>query len=163
MTSFLEELRAAHDRVMSSATKVLPVPERGLPPSRWPRAVRFRAPSNRDKIAPIIATYREGAAPSTEQVLQLIIDCHDEVLRRDANGGWAPADPDGGPLRFDASDERWGLGDSGTARQAVAALYHLDAQPLALDGTVETLVDWLQGMDIEALLRVEGESAGGGT
>jgi hypothetical protein len=66
----------------------------------------------------------------------------------------------GGPLRFDAGDDRWGKKVK-TARDCVSELYHLKQQPLAHIGHADLLVDWLQGLDAEIAARAAGESGGG--
>jgi hypothetical protein len=80
--------------------------------------------------------------------------------RRNGSDELEPVDPEGGPLRFDAGDERWGT-DVKTARDCVAKLYNLDTQPLAAAGHADVLVDWLQGLDAAIQTRVEGEFGGG--
>lgn len=145
MTSFLDELRDEAEEARRHAEKVIAVPGSAF-------AVRFRPPA-REKLDVILAGVRANALTEDEEV-QFIIDCHDEILRR--NGGASePVDPDGGPLRFDGSDPRWDLGDHGTARQAVARLYHLDVHPLAVSGHVELLLPWLQGVEAEIARTVQ--------
>jgi hypothetical protein len=150
--SFADELRAVRENVLARAVKTVPVPG-----SHGTLAVRFRPPEDRDKLTPVVASYMVRGALSREQELQLLVDCCDEILMRDENGELVSADPDGGPLRFDGSDARWGLGENATARDTVAKLYNLDVQPLAITGTADAVVDWLQGVDAEAAASVEGK------
>jgi hypothetical protein len=142
--SFLDELQAVREQVLKHSAKEIEVPPAGR------HVVRFRPPPDRDKLTPVLA----------DQQAQLLVDCCDEILRRNSDGELEPADPEGGPLRFDAGDERWGT-DVKTARDCVAKLYNLDKQPLAAAGHADVLVDWLQGLDAAIQARVEGESAGG--
>jgi hypothetical protein len=151
VTSFLDELRGTRATVLANATKTLSVPGSG-----GRLGVRFRPPPDRDDLNDVVSAYKVSGALSAEQEKQLIIDCCDELLRRSETGEWEPADPGGGPLRFDAGDERWGP-DVSTARECVAKLYNLDAQPLALAGQADVLVDWLQGIDAEVAARAEGK------
>lgn len=150
--SFLDELRAVREHVLTQATKTLTVPG-----SRGALAVRFRPPEDRDKLTAIVAAYMVRGALNRDQELQLLVDCCEQVLHRNGSGELEELDP---PLRFDGSDERWG-DTSMTARDTVAKLYNLDAQPLAATGHADALIDWLQGVDAEAAARVEGESEGG--
>lgn len=152
--SFIAELEAERDLVLRSETK-----EIGVPPS-GKFVVRFRVPSDSDKLTAYIAAYRAAGALTPEQQQQLIIDCHDEILRRTPSGELQPVD-DNGPLRFDGSDERWGGNEKTTARDCVRKLYNLDKQPLVLAGTTDALMDWLQGVDAAVMARVEGKSEGG--
>lgn len=151
--SFLDELREEAKAVEANATLVLPVNG-----SRF--LVRFRPPSTAEALIAPIAALRVVGALSPEQVQQLIVDCCDEILRRDEHGALVPVDPEGGPLRFDGGDERWGS-DVKTARDAVAKFYKLDKRPLGATGVADALIDWLQGIHDEAARRVEGESDGG--
>lgn len=153
--SFLDELEAITAEVRDTAEKVLPVPFSG-----GKLGVRFRVPSDPEVITPVIAAYRMHAALTSEQAKQFLIDCCDEIVKRNGDGEWVPRDPDGGPLRFDAGDERWGP-DVKTARDCVAKLYNLATKPIAHQGHAEILLDWLQGIDAEVAARVEGESPGG--
>lgn len=154
MPSFLDELRAEREVVLANSTFDVPVP-----PSAT-RVVRCRAPEDSARLDEIVAVYRVGGALSQEQTLQLMVDVCQEILARDPKTGEVgPFDDDGGPLRFDASDPRWGE-EVKTARDCVRVLYNLDVHPLALSGTVERIVDWLQGVADEGLERVEGKSEG---
>jgi hypothetical protein len=144
--SFLDELRDEAQEARRHAEKVIAVPGSAF-------AVRFRPPA-REKLDVVLAGVRANALTEDEE-LQFIIDCHDEVLRRNGGGEAEPVDPGGGPLRFDGSDPRWGLEDHGTARQAVAKLYHLDVHPLAVSGHVELLLPWLQGVEAEIARTVQ--------
>jgi hypothetical protein len=146
VTSFLDELRDEAEEARRHAEKVIAVPG-----SRF--AVRFKPP-HREKLDVILAGVRANALTEDEEV-QFIIDCHDEVVRRNGGGDPEPVDPEGGPLRFDGSDPRWGLEDNGTARQAVVKLYQLDVHPLAVSGHVELLLPWLQGVEAEIARTVE--------
>lgn len=152
--SFLEELQAVRDQVLAHSVKELDVPPAGR------HTIRFRAPADGEKLTPVIAAYRAVGALTRDQEAQLVIDCCDEILRRNGDGELEPADPEGGPLRFDAGDERWGA-DVKTARDCVAKLYNLDVQPLATAGHAEVLVDWLQGLDAVIEAQLAGESDGG--
>jgi hypothetical protein len=149
MVSFLDELREDAAQARAQAVKTL-----GIPGTRF--GVRF-VPPPRTKLASFMAAYRANAVDSDDEV-QFLIDCHQEVVRRHETrppDQWDPVDPDGGPLRFDGSDERWDLGERGTARGCVAALYHLEERPIAASGHVQTLVSWLQGMEAELERMVE--------
>lgn len=150
MIAFADELRAVAAEVHSRATKTLEVPGSG-----GKLAVRFKPPQDRDRLMPVVAAYRVGSSLDTAGELQLLVDCCDEILVRNGNG--EHEQPEGGPLRFDAGDERWGGGVK-TARDCVARLYMLDDQPLAAATHVVTLVDWMQGLETELAVRVEGES-----
>lgn len=152
--TFLDELRAVREQVLKQSTKELPVPPDGR------IVVRFRPPSDRDKLTPVVAAYKINGALTSDEERQLIVDCCDEILRRGEDGELVPVEPEGGPLRFDAGDDRWGS-DVKTARDCVAKLYNLDKQPLAATGHADALVDWLQGVDAAIAARVEGESDGG--
>jgi hypothetical protein len=126
--------------------------------------VRYRVTDDelRDKLSDVIAAYRIGSALTGEQEKQLLVDCHEQIMRRPRPG----ADPEpyegDGPLRFDGGDERWPP-EITTARAAVARLFKLDQFPLAAAGHVENVVDWLQGLEAEIAARIEGESGGGAT
>lgn len=148
MTSLLDELREEAEQARKRAVKVLAVPG-----SRF--GVRFRPPP-REKLTQFLAAYRANAIEPADE-LQLIVDCCDEIVRRDDDDidQSQPADPDGGPWRFDASDERWGDGVH-NAHDCVGKLYQLDAQPFAVSGHVETLALWLQGVENEMTRRAEG-------
>lgn len=157
MPSFLDELRAVREQVLQDSAKEIPVPG-----SAGRIVVRFRPPQAadaRDRLTGVVAAYRVGSALSSDQERQLLVDCCDEILHRNGDGELDQPD-DGGPLRFDASDERWG-GDVDTARECVAKLYNLDHQPLAISGIADALIDWLQGIDAEIRSRVEGNSPSG--
>ncbi len=156
MPSFLEELQQIAENVRQDATKTLPVQGAG-----GKYVVRFRPPPDRDVLTKAVAAYSTVGALSGEDEKQLIVDCCDEILRRNPETGEAEQ-VEGGPLRFDPSDDRWGSGVK-TARECVAKLYNLDVHPLALTGSVEALIDWLQGIDAEIRARVEGKSGSGET
>lgn len=148
MTSFLDELRADAEITRRAARKTIPVPPRDV------ILVRFRPPEDRDKLTPYIAKYRLVGALSGDEEKQLIVDCCDEIGRRNPDTGeFGPWD-DQGPLRFDAGDERWG-DDVDSARECVAKLYHLKDQPTVAAAISEMLIDWLTGNDAQALARVE--------
>lgn len=155
--TFLDELREEAEHVRANSSIVLPIPA-----SRF--VVRFRPPEGddaRDRLTGVVAVYRQGGALSREQELQLLIDCQGEVLRANPDLPNPTVDPlpvdDGEPLLFDGGDDRWGDGVK-TARDAVAELYKLTDRPLAAAGTADALIDWLQGLDDEALGRAEGKS-----
>jgi hypothetical protein len=153
--SFLDELEQIGAQLRKGAVKELDVPG-----SAGKLVVRFRPPTDEDALTPVVAAYKvQGALPS-DLAKQLIVDCCDEILRRTPAGTLEPRDPAGGPLRFDAGDERWGKKVK-TARDCVAELYHLKQQPLAHIGHADLLVDWLQGLDAEIAARAAGESGGG--
>ena len=148
--TFLDELRAEAAEVTKNATLELPVPASQF-------IVRFKPP-DREKLTGIVAVYRVGGALSSDQERQLIVDCCDEIMRRnEKTDELEPADPEGGKLTFDGGDERWGK-DVKTAREAVAKLYKLDQRPLAAAGVADALIDWLQGLNDEAVRRAEGKS-----
>lgn len=154
MATFLEELRAEAELLARNSTLDLPVPA-----SRY--VVRFRPPTDRDRLTGVVAAYRVGSALTADQERALIVDCCDEILRRNPDTGeLEQPDPDGGPLRFDSGDARWGEKVK-TARDCVAELYKLRQRPLAAAGVADAIIDWLQGLDDTALARVEGESDGG--
>lgn len=157
--SFIADLAAIREKISGDARQELPVPGTGEK-----IVVRFRPPpaadpEARERLTAVVAAYRMQGALSAEQELQLLIDCCDEVLHRNGDGQLHQPD-DAGPLRFDASDDRWG-DDVETARDCVRKLYSLDVQPLAASGTADNLVDWLQGLHREVLARVEGKSESG--
>lgn len=141
--TFLQELEAEAELVRSRAEKIVGVPPTGK------LAVRCKPPTDPEakaRLSEVVAVYRLDEALSPDQEKQLLIDCCDEIVRRTETGEWESIEGDG-PLRFDASDERWG-DDVHTARECVAKLFHLDAgQPLALSGPADAIVDWLQGLD----------------
>lgn len=151
MTSLLDELRAMDNDLRATATKELDVAGSG---GRF--TVRYRPPEDRDALTPVLAALNAGGALDAATELQLIVDCCDEILVRGET-------PDGGPLRFDAGDERWkDVPPAGkpvkTARDCVAKLFRLDLHPLAAARHVGSLVDWLQGVDADIAQRVEGNS-----
>lgn len=154
--TFLDDLRLVREQVMTNDKLVLPVVGSG-----GRLGVRFRAPRDRDTLTGVVAAYRVGGALSGDQELQLVVDCCDEIVRRDDSGGWSPAAGEGEePLRFDASDERWG-DDPKTARDCVRKLYNLDVHPLAVAGVADALIDWMQGLEAEARARVEAVGKAG--
>jgi len=148
--SFLDELRAFDEQLRADATKELLVPGSG---GRF--SVRYKPPKDRNVLTPVLGALAVDGALGAEEELQLLVDCCDEVLVRNGDGTYQQ--PEGGPLRFDGGDERWGP-DVDTARKAVARLFHLDVHPLAAARHVTSLVDWLQGLDAEIAARVEGKS-----
>lgn len=153
--TLLDDLAAVRRRIEATATQLLDVPGSG-----GLITVRYRPPDDgRDKLGAVIARYRVGGALSADQEAQLLVDCCDEILRRPRPGAEPePYSTNGeGPLRFNAGDERWGKGVK-SARECVAKLFCLDQQPLAAAGHVDTLIDWLQGLDAEIAARAEGES-----
>ncbi len=153
--SFLEELRA-EDEELRRRTKplLLDVPGRG-----GKFAIRYRAPEDRDGLAPVLARLAVGGALTGDQELQMIVECCDEVLVRATRGG-EPEQPDGGPLRFDAGDERWG--DTKTARACVAWLFKTEQFPLGPARHVGAIIDYLQGVDDEVAVGLEGKSDAAG-
>lgn len=154
MASLLDELRAMDDRLRQHATKTLAVAGSG-----GRVGVRYRPPADRDALTPVLAAMNTDGALSEAEELQLIVDCCDVVLRWDEEQGeLAPDGGDDDPLRFDASDPRWGPNVK-SARDCVAALFALDRQPLAASRHVGSLIDWLQGSEAEIAARVEGKSA----
>lgn len=148
--TLLDELREDAEQARKTAEKVL-----AIPGSRF--AVRF-VPPPREKLDTFLANYRNGALSENDE-LQMIVDCHDEILRRDGDGGGAPADPENGPWKFDGSDERWGA-DVDNAHQAVMKLYRHATQPFVVSNHVEALVLWLGGLDAEAGRRAVGKLNG---
>lgn len=166
MSSFLQELEIEREIVERNSELTIPVPPRGK------LAVRFRPPVDRGKIDGILSRYRAGAAMSGDQERQLIVDCCDEIVTRnpgwdgkDPDGRWLPVDPEGGPLRFDAGDDRWGdditANPKTTALDCVAKLYNLDLQTAVAAGIGDALMDWLSGVNAAVEAAIEGESAGG--
>jgi hypothetical protein len=157
MASFLDDLRAIDAKASTLDHRDLEVPRSG-----GLIVVRYRStPGLRDKLSDVIASYRTGGALTASQEQQLLIDCHEQIMRRPSPGAEAePYEPE--PLRFDAGDDRWPPGVQ-TARDTVARLFKLDQVPLAAAGHVEVIVDWLQGLDADIAARTEGESGGGVT
>lgn len=151
MTSFLDELRAATEHVRRAAVKELDVPGSG-----GKVTVRYRPPADRSALTPVLAALAVGGVLGPDEEAQLIVDCCDEILRP-GDDGKLIAFTDGGPLRFDGGDERWGAGVN-TAREAVAELFCLNDQPLAAARHAAALIDWLQGTDAELASRAEGNS-----
>jgi hypothetical protein len=145
VSSFLDELRAEEAAARAKATKTLFIPGSAF-------GVQFRPPA-REKLDAFLAAWRANALDRDDEV-QFLIDCADQVVRRNGSDDGAPVDEDE-PLRFDGSDPRWGLPEHGTARQAVAKLYKLDVHPLAAAGHVQALVPWLQGLEAELARDVE--------
>jgi hypothetical protein len=148
--SFLDIVNAEAELVRDAAVKDVPVP----PSGRF--VVRCKPPGDRDKLTDVVARYRVGGALTKAQELQLLVDCCDEILERDADTGeLVRVEGDDGPLRFDAGDARW-AGTCQTARDCVEKLFHLaDGAPLALAGIADALIDWLQGVDAELAARVQ--------
>lgn len=153
--SFLDELRETRQHVLKHSRKEL-----AIPGTADRIVVRFRPPADEAMLRDIVTAYRTNEPLSVEQVEQLIVDCCDEILRKNPDTGKHEGDPDG-PLRFDGGDERWGDNVS-TARDCVHALYNLDITPLAADGHALALIPWLQGLDAEVAARVEGKSGAPG-
>lgn len=153
--SFLDDLRASDAHIRANATKVLDVPGRG-----GKLSVRYRPPTDRDSLTPILAALTTGGALSEAEELDLLVVCCDAVGTRDGDGEFVPNEEDGHPLRFDGGDERWGE-DVTTARQAVRKLFASDRQPLAAARHTGALIDWLQGLDAELAARAEGNSESG--
>jgi hypothetical protein len=150
--SFIDDLRDVQAQVRKDVPPlVIEVPGTG-----GKFAVRFRALTDRDKLTRIVAVYRIGGALSRDDELQLLVDCCDEIVKPgEITGTWAPVAEEGeSPLRFDASDERWGDGVK-TARDCVRRLYNLTEYPLAAAGTADALIDWMQGTEAEVMVRVE--------
>jgi hypothetical protein len=156
--SLIDDLRAIDERARADAHKDLPVPG-----SAGRIVVRYRAARElRDKLSDVIAAYRAGSALTAAQEQQMLIDCHEQIMRRPVLDG-PPESYDGDePLRFDAGDDRW-PDNPETARECVARLFHLDEHPLAAAGHVETIIDWLQGLDTDIRTLIAGESGGGAT
>jgi hypothetical protein len=152
--SFLDELAAIREQLLKHSAKDLDVPAAAASSSSVP------APEDRDKLTPVVAAYRIAGALTAETAKQLLVDCCDEILRRNPTASSSPR-PRGRPLRFDAGDERWGTGRQDRPRLRRQALQPRQQQPLAAAGHADVLVDWLQGLDAEIAARVEGESAGG--
>jgi hypothetical protein len=155
VTSLADDLAELDARAFEHSTKVLDVPGRG-----GRLCVRYRAPRDRDRLTPILAAHSTEGALSGDEELQLLVDCCDEVMRR-SDPDAEPESYEGGPLRFDGSDPRWGLGDKATARDCVRKLFGTDKFPLAPSRHANALVDFLQGIEIEVALRVEGKSGSG--
>jgi hypothetical protein len=145
VSSFLDELRQEEQEARAKAQKTLFIPGSSF-------GVQFRPPA-REKLDAFLAAWRANALDRDDEV-QFLIDCADQVVRRNGSDQGEPVD-DGEPLRFDGSDPRWGLPEHGTARQAVAKLYKLDVHPLAATGHVQALVPWLQGLEAELARNVE--------
>lgn len=148
MPSFLDALRTARQRILDTSTRDLAVS--GTGGQVW---VRYKAP-DRDCLDAVVNASLAGESLSKDEELQLLVDCCEQIMRPDGNGGLEPFDADSGPLRFDAGDERWGT-DVKSARECVAKLFNLDHQPLAATGHAQTLVGWLQGIEREIEARVE--------
>jgi hypothetical protein len=145
VSSFLDELRAEEAAARAKSKKTLFIPGSAF-------GVRFRPPA-REKLDAFLAAWRANALDRDDEV-QFLIDCADQVVRRNGSEDGAPIDEDE-PLRFDGSDPRWGLAEHGTARQAVAKLYKLDVHPLSATGHVQALVPWLQGLEAELARDIE--------
>lgn len=145
MSGFLDELRAEEAEARKRDRKTL-----FIPGSKF--GVRFRPPESREKISPFLAAWRANDL-DTATVQQFLIDCHEQVVRRNGSDDGEPVDPDS-PLRFDASHPLWEMPESANAHQCVAKLYKLDVHPAAMDGHVQVLVPWLQGLEAEMEMRV---------
>lgn len=155
--SFLAELEEIDRHLRKNDRKVLQVPGAG-----GKLGVRFKPPADDSRLTGVVAALKLQGAIDSDTAKQFLVDCCDEIVRKNPKSGeWEPRDPDNGPLRFDAGDERWGLNGKATARDCVAKLYHLDVQPLAHMGHADVLIDWLQGLDGEIEARLAGESDGG--
>ena len=150
--SFLEELRAISKVAKAHEHKDIVVP--GVAGRWWCGASRrtTRTPSRGTW-----ARTRSTGTLSFDQQRQLLIDCRAEVMRRGEDGQVVQADPEGGPLRFDAGDERWG-GDVKTARDCVSKLFSLDMLPLALAGELRPAHRLVAGHRPAIAARVEGKS-----
>jgi hypothetical protein len=157
VSSFLEELRAV-DAQLRQQTPPLTL---NVPGTAGRLAVRYRAPSDRDALTPVLAKLATGGALDEAEELQLIVDCCDEILIRHDPPDGELKQPDGGPLRFDAGDDRWEENVK-TARACVQRLFRTDRFPLAPARHVGALIDYLQGIDAEIAARVEGKSEGPG-
>lgn len=144
MSDFLSELRAEEAAARKRAYKVL-----FIPGSQF--GVRFVPPS-REKLNTFLTAWRANDIDAATEK-QFLIDCADQVVRRNGTDDGEPVDADE-PLRFDASDPRWGLPDSGNAHQCVAKLYKLDVHPTAASGHMQSLMPWLAGLEDELELRV---------
>lgn len=152
MASFLDDLREAEEETLNNARLTIEVPRSRM-------VVRFRPhPGGRRALTPYIAIYKNREALSPEDEVQLIVDCCEEILRRDNDGQIVSYEPD--PLTFNAGDERWTEADDPpkTARECVRRLYRLDEQPGAAAGTADALMGWLQGLIDGTPGRVEGNS-----
>jgi hypothetical protein len=150
MTSLLDDLEALDQRLRRHEHKELAVPGTG-----GRIAVRYSVPEDRARLRPVMVAYGTGEPLSPDEELQLLIDCRGEVRHGDPETG-ETVEYDGGPLYFDASDERWGA--VATARECVNKVFRLDRQPLAIGRHVSSIVAWLQGLDAELEARVLGNS-----
>lgn len=167
MPNFLDDLRAMAQAVRDQSTKELTVAGSG-----GHIAVRYRPPA-REKLDAVLAAFNFGQPLTGDDEMQLLVDCCDAILSADPDTGQTTPYDDEGPLRFDASDPRWQevapvlaeihgvpVKVPETARECVAVLFCLDAQPLAASRHATSLVTWLQGIDAEIAARVEGKSPG---
>jgi hypothetical protein len=160
MASFIEEIRSIRQRALESSSKVLDVPGYG-----GRIAIRY-IPTGRETLGDVLAASQRGEALSKDDELQLLVDCCDEILKRegDPDDEPVPYDDSGTPLAFNAGDERW-LELVGTqprtARECVELLFMLDQQPLATARHAGSLVDWMNGLERELAARVEGKPSTG--
>jgi hypothetical protein len=160
MPSFIEEIRSIRQRALDSNTKTLDIPGYG-----GRLAVRY-VPTGRDTLGEVLSAAQRGEALSKDEELQLLVDCCDEIVKREDDPDAEPVayDDTGTPLVFNAGDERWIelVGHQPrTARACVEALFMLDQQPLAAARHAGSLVDWMNGMEREIAARVEGKLSNG--
>jgi hypothetical protein len=148
--SFLDELRAIRKVAMAHEHRDI-----GVHGSQ-DLLVRCYPPTDPDVLMEYVGTFKVNGTLTIDQQRQLLIDCRAEVMRS-IDGKIVPAHDEGGPLRFDAGDERWG-DDVKTARDCVSKLFNLDVHPLALAGQCDQIIDWMQGIDTAIASRVEGKS-----
>jgi hypothetical protein len=148
--SFLDELRAIRKVAMEHEHRDI-----GVVGSQ-DLVVRCFPPTDADTLMEYVGTFKVNGTLTFDQQRQLVIDCRGEVMRT-VDGKVIPAYDEGGPLRFDAGDERWGE-DVKTARDCVSKLFSLDVHPLALAGQCDQIIDWLQGIDTAIAARVEKKS-----
>jgi hypothetical protein len=160
---FLAEIRALRERIRREHASL----DLAVPGTAGRVVVRYEPPP-RERLNGIASAIAFGQDPGESVELDLIINACQQILVRPApNAEPQPIDPDGGPVRFDAGDERlaraFGFGDDvATARDAVRRVFMTDEQPFATAGHFFRLIEWLQGVDAEADARVEGESGGAG-
>lgn len=162
MDSFIEEVRRLRQQTREHTTKLLDVPGYA---GRF--AIRY-GPGDRDSqgVTAVLRAAMIGEPLSKTDELQLLIDCHQEILvRRDGRTSEpTPYDDTGRPLRFDAGDERWTeiLGQKfDTARDIVEAFFMYAEHPTAGAGHVGSLLPMLQGLERDLTARVEGKSSSG--
>lgn len=161
--TFVDEVREIRAAAKAAASKLLDIPGYG-----GRLAVRY-GPADRDSpgVSAALRAWGSGEPMSKADELQLLVDCHQEILvRRNGarNADPEPYDDSGVPLRFDGGDERWQTlvgHQPETARQCAEALFMYAEHPTAGAGHVAALMPMLQGLEQELAARVEGESSGG--